>query len=430
MGVSTLTAGRIYQGQREGRDGESLVTAMDRLPHTALVKTYSHDGQVSDSAPTATAILAGVKTRNGVIGVGPEVAQNDCRASKRHAIPSLFELAQAQGRATGVVSTARITHATPAAAYAHSPQRDWESNANIPAAAQVEGCVDIARQLIEGKVGSRLDVMLAGGRSYFLPATANDPEYPKVSGKRTDGRDLIAEWRKRHPQGAYVWNSGQFRQVDLNQRAPMMGLFEPDHMQYEADRVRSAANEPSLKEMTEAAITKLASQKSGYVLLIEAGRIDHAHHAGNARRALEDTVALDNAVAAAMAMTDPKNTLIVVTADHSHTFVISGYPGRGNPILGPAASAGQPLTAEDGKGYTTLGYVNGPGALIGALRADPLKSDTQAVDFLQQALVPLESETHAGEDVVARASGPLAHLFNGTIEQHSIYYILAEALKL
>jgi alkaline phosphatase len=131
-----------------------------------------------------------------------------------------------------------------------------------------------------------------------------------------------------------------------------------------------------------------------------------------------------------MAMTDPKNTLIVVTADHSHTFVISGYPGRGNPILGPAASAGQPLTAEDGKGYTTLGYVNGPGALIGALRADPLKSDTQAVDFLQQALVPLESETHAGEDVVARASGPLAHLFNGTIEQHSIYYILAEALKL
>jgi alkaline phosphatase len=289
--------------------------------------------------------------------------------------------------------------------------------------------VDIARQLIEGEVGSQLDVMLAGGRSYFLPATANDPEHPKVTGKRTDGRDLIAEWQKRHPRGAFVWNSSQFRQVDLSHRAPILGLFEPDHMQYEADRVRSAPNEPSLEEMTQAAITKLASRKSGYLLLIEAGRIDHAHHAGNARRALEDTVALDKAVAAAMAMTDPKNTLIVVTADHSHTFVISGYPGRGNPILGAASAAGKPLKAADGKGYTTLGYINGPGAHSDGPRSDPLQIDTQAFDYLQQALVPLESETHAGEDVVARASGPLAHLFKGTIEQHSIYYILAEALK-
>lgn len=429
MGVSTLTAGRIYQGQREGRDGESLVTAMDRLPHTALVKTYSHDGQVSDSAPTATAILAGVKTRNGVIGVGPEVDQNDCRASKQHRIPSLFELAQDQGRATGVISTARITHATPAAAYAHTPQRDWEGNGDLPPSARAEGCVDIARQLIEGKVGSQLDLMLGGGRSYFRPTAATDPEYSNVRGKRTDGRDLIAEWQKRHPGGAYIWNSSQFRQVDLARRAPILGLFEPDHMQYEADRSRGAPNEPSLEEMTKAAITSLAARKAGYVLLIEAGRIDHAHHAGNARRALEDTVALDKAVAAAMAVTDPKNTLIVVTADHSHTFVISGYPGRGNPILGPAASAGQPLKAKDGKGYTTLGYVNGPGALVGALRSDPLQSATNAVDYRQQALVPLESETHAGEDVIARASGPLAHLFKGTIEQHSIYYVLAEALK-
>ncbi len=121
MGVSTLTAARIHQGQRQGVDGESFVTAMDRLSSTALVKTYSHDGQVSDSAPTATAILTGVKTRNGVIGVGPEVAENDCAASKQHELPSLFGLAQSQGLATGVISTARITHATPAASYARTP---------------------------------------------------------------------------------------------------------------------------------------------------------------------------------------------------------------------------------------------------------------------------------------------------------------------
>src|SRR3546814_14853050 len=96
---------------------------MDLLPYTALVKTYSHDGQVSDSAPTATAILAGVKTRNGVIGVGPEAAENDCATGRRHELPSLFGLAQSMGRATGIVSTDRLTHATPAAAFARSEER-------------------------------------------------------------------------------------------------------------------------------------------------------------------------------------------------------------------------------------------------------------------------------------------------------------------
>src|SRR3546814_17731961 len=97
---------------------------MDLLPYTALVKTYSHDGQVSDSAPTATAILAGVKTRNGVIGVGPEAAENDCATGRRHELTSLFGLAQSMGRAKGIVQTASLTHANPAAAFAHSAQPD------------------------------------------------------------------------------------------------------------------------------------------------------------------------------------------------------------------------------------------------------------------------------------------------------------------
>ncbi|KQM97777.1 hypothetical protein ASE85_12840 [Sphingobium sp. Leaf26] len=113
MGVATLTAARIHQGQRQGLDGESFVPAMDRLSNTALVKTYSHDGQVSDSAPTATAILTGVKTRNGVIGIGPEVPENECAVSKAHRLPSLFGFAQAQGMATGVISTARIMRRLP-----------------------------------------------------------------------------------------------------------------------------------------------------------------------------------------------------------------------------------------------------------------------------------------------------------------------------
>ncbi|WP_129793029.1 alkaline phosphatase [Sphingosinicella sp. CPCC 101087] len=428
MGVSTLTAARIHQGQRQGVDGESYVPAMDRLSHTALVKTYSHDAQVSDSAPTATAIMTGVKTRNGVIGVGPEVAENDCAASRRHTLPSLFGLAQSMGLATGIISTARITHATPAAAYAHTPQRDWEADGDVPEAARQQGCTDIARQMIEGEVGSRLDLVLGGGRANFLPTSAADPEYRESTGKRTDGRDLMADWRRRNPAGAFVWNQAGFAAVDLARTPRLLGLFEPDHMRFESDRPGDAAGEPSLAEMTRTAITMLGSRETGYVLLVEGGRIDHAHHAGNARRALEDTVALDAAVRTALEMTRREDTLILVTADHSHVFTISGYPERGNPILGLAGAGGAPFQAGDGKSYTTLGYANGPGAVVDAPRTDPAEADTGALDYRQQALVPLGAETHAGEDVVARASGPMAHLVKGTIEQHTLFYLMREAL--
>jgi alkaline phosphatase len=430
MGVSTLTAARIHQGQRQGKDGESFVPAMDRLSHTALVKTYSHDGQVSDSAATATAFLTGVKTRNGVIGVGPEAPANDCAASRNHELFSLFGFAQGQGRATGVVSTARITHATPAATYARTAQRDWEADSDLPDTAKQQGCIDIARQMVEGDVGSRLDLVLGGGRANFLPTTARDPEYADRKGKRADRRNLISEWQRRNPRGAYVWNSDAFSKIDLAGTPRILGLFEPDHMQYESDRAKDGGGEPSLADMTRAAITMLGNRANGYVLLVEGGRIDHAHHAGNARRALEDTIALDDAVKVALDMTDRQDTLVLVTADHSHTLAISGYPERGNPILGAAAFGGQALKAKDGKGYTTLGYANGPGAAEIEPRADPLQGDTTTLDYRQQALVQLGAETHGGEDVVARASGPMAHLVKGTIEQNSLFYIMREALTL
>lgn len=183
MGVSTLTAARIHRGQRQGRDGESFVPAMDRLSHTALVRTYSHDAQVPDSAPTATAILAGVKTRNSVIGLGPEAIVDDCAGSKGKAVPSLFAMAQDEGRSTGIISTARITHATPAAAYAHTPQRDWEIDGDLSAAARKAGCLDIARQMVEGQVGGKLDVILGGGRANFVPMSMPDSEYGDRTGK-------------------------------------------------------------------------------------------------------------------------------------------------------------------------------------------------------------------------------------------------------
>jgi alkaline phosphatase len=161
--------------------------------------------------------------------------------------------------------------------------------------------------------------------------------------------------------------------------------------------------------------------------MVEGGRIDNAHHAGNAARALEETDAFDAAIATALEMTDATETLIIVTADHSHTLIMSGYPARNNPVLGLVADGeGEPAIARDGKPYTALGYANGPGA-TDAVRSDLSGTDTQSVDYLQQALVPLGAETHAGDDVAIFARGPYAHLFQGVVDQQLVYHVMAYA---
>src|SRR5690606_37208519 len=133
--------------------------------------------------------------------------------------------------------------------------------------------------------------------------------------------------------------------------APLLGLFEPSAMHYVHDRGEDAAGEPTLAEMTRAAIERLQRDPDGYVLLVEGALIDYAHHAGNAFRALDETIALSEAVAVADAMTSADDTLIVVTADHAHTMTFAGYPARGNPILGKANRNNAPDTlATDANG--------------------------------------------------------------------------------
>ena len=156
--------------------------------------------------------------------------------------------------------------------------------------------------------------------------------------------------------------------------------------------------------------------------MVEGGRIDHAHHAGNAYRALIDTIAFSDAVQAAVNSTNPDETLIIVTADHSHTLTISGYPARGNPILGFVADAqGKPQLDVEGNAYTTLGYANGPGAMGEGPAKD---ADPTAVDYRQTAAVPTFMETHAGEDVPAYAQGPGASGVHGVMDQNELYGVM------
>lgn len=457
MGVSTVTAARILEGQLRGESGEENWLSFETLPHLALAKTYNTDQQVPDSAGTMTAIVAGAKTRAGVLAVDETVPRGDHTAVKGHRLETLLESAERRGLWTGVVTTARLTHATPAACYAHSPERGWESDGKLSDAARNEDFPDIARQLIEFPFGDGLEIAFGGGRSHFLPTEVRDPEDPERSGRRRDGRNLPLEWVARSSKSAYVWNLATFEALDPAANDQVLGLFEWDHMEWEVDRETDLAGEPSLSEMTTFAIDLLSRGPEGYFLMVEAGRIDHGHHVGNAYRALTDTVELSSAVKGALSKIDLRETLVIVTADHSHTFTIGGYPTRGNDILGlvhnnRVDSPGDTVLALDGLGkpYTTLGYQNGPG-YTGASpeqpegpkefphlarthsgiehgRPDLHDVDTTSPLYLQESAYPLHRETHAGEDVPVYAGGPGAARIRGVVEQNYLYDAMIHAL--
>ncbi|RNL60176.1 alkaline phosphatase [Zhongshania marina] len=460
MGISTVTAARILAGQLKGQSGEENNLSFDLFPYTGLAKTYNVDAQTPDSAGTMTALISGVKTDVGVIGVNENIVRGDCTTVAGNELVTALELAEIAGKSTGILSTARITHATPAATYAKSADRDWEDDGDMPAAAIGAGCEDIASQLInfEPNLEARIngvdvdgiEVVMGGGRRSFLPkdATFNSPDaVSSVEGDRTDGRDLTAEWKTRYPSGNYIFDQSSFDAIDTESTSKVLGLFNESHMQYEADRGNDVAGEPSLSEMTEKAIKILDNNDNGYFLMVESGRIDHAHHAGNAYNALNDAVELSEAVAKAVELSNSDDTLIIVTADHSHVFTIAGYPKRGNPILGKVVGIGSnsPSLAADGTPYTTLGYTNGLGLrdlgnetdadeaynqAIDAGRKDLSQIDTQAPGFHQEALIPLGSETHAGEDVGVYASGPGAALVSGTNEQNMVFHVMNYAADL
>ena len=435
MGVSTVTAARILEGQLRGNSGEENLLSFERLPYVALSKTYNTNQQVPDSAGAMTAMVTGVKTKAGLIAVNQNVVRGDYSTVSGNELTTIVELAEEAGMSTGVVTTARITHATPAATYAHSPERNWEDDRDLPADAKTADFPDIARQLIEFPYGDGLEVALGGGRRSFLPATMPDPEYPELTGERDDGRNLAGEWIERYPFSEYVWNKAQFDAVDPYDTEHLLGLFEPSHMKYEYDRSSDAAGEPSLSEMTSKALDILSRNERGFLLMVEGGRIDHAHHAGNAFRALTETIEFSNAVETALDRVDLKETLVIVTADHSHAFTMSGYPTRGNDILGKVVGndgRGEPsddyATDSGGLPYTTLGYANGPGYIPGE-RPDLSSVDTASADYRQEAAVPMRSETHSGEDVAIYAGGPGAYLLHGVQEQNVIYHVIEEALR-
>lgn len=195
MGVPTVTAARILKGQLNGQSGEETQLEMDKFPFVSLSKTYNTNAQVPDSAGTATAYLCGVKANEGTLGVSAAAVRSQCNTTQGNEVTSILKWAKDAGKSVGIVTTTRVNHATPSAAYAHCVDRDWYSDNEMPVEALQAGCKDIARQLFENI--PNIDVIMGGGRKYMFPKNMSDVEYPNIlkhSGTRKDGRNLVQEW--------------------------------------------------------------------------------------------------------------------------------------------------------------------------------------------------------------------------------------------
>jgi len=419
MSLSTVTAARILDGQLKGKTGEENILSWEYFKHVGLSKTYNTDSQVPDSAGTATAFMSGVKSRKGVINMNENVVRGDCKSSENNELMSLIMMAEQAGLSTGIVTTTRLTHATPSSGYAQSANRDWEYEAK-------DDCKDIASQLIDFPYGNGLEVALGGGRKNFMLNTQKDPE-ENLYGKRKS-RDLIKEWTNKSTNSVsykYIWNDTMLRALDPSKVDHLLGLFNRDHLNYEYYRKNDTGGEPSLTEMVAFALKVLQKNSKGYILLVEGGRIDHAHHANRAFHALHEAIELSKAVEQANNMTDPRNTLLIVTSDHSHTFTLGGYQSRGTPIFGFANGIGL-----DGKKFTSLGYHSGPGAAENKPRRQPTIEDLKNPDFKWPSLIPVSSAKHGGEDVGIYARGVQAHMIRGVVEQNYIFHVMDYALCL
>lgn len=295
-------------------------------------------------------------------------------------------------------------------------------------------CKDISRQLIEDEPGRFIKIVLGGGRSTFR--AAKDDGTVKWPCKRSDNLDLIGAWKAdKKLQGKtclYLENREELLSTNLEKTDYLFGLFAESHLPYEIDAAGTERDSPNITEMTKTAIQFLQkNKKNGFFLLVEGGRIDHAHHDNKALKALEEVVAFDQAIQAAQQLTNESDTLIIVTADHSHAFNINGYPPRGNPITGLSGEVG-----DNGYNQTTLTYSSGPGFMknINNQSTNPLfpwhDSSTLNIhdkNFRQVSINPLGSAAHGGEDVAVYATGPMAHLVYGVHEQNYVAHVMAHA---
>lgn len=390
MGYAHVTAARLAQGKK---------LHMDQIKTTGTMTTASANSIVTDSAAAGTAMATGFKTNNGMISVTPD----------GKSLKTILEAAREKAKATGLVSTTRITHATPAVFAAHVPDRDDETT--------------IADQMLKADV----DVLLGGGKSYFVPESAG--------GKRKDNRDLTAEAKTR----GYTVVSTKDELAAVN-GGKVLGLFNKSHLNYEVDR--DLTKEPSLAEMTTKAISLLDKNK-GFFLMVEGGRIDHAAHANDPAGVYGDTLAFDTAVNVALDYAEKnKDTMVIVTADHETGGLIIGAGGEDakaditllNKLTKTAEYMGKQIKADG----SNIDAVFARYAAINDLTENERTGIQTAANkalaaanvISARAGIKFNSGGHTGVTVPVMVTGEKEYELAGLIDNTQIAKIIADAMDL
>lgn len=289
MSTDGVTLARWYRG------GKAL--HLDAMV-SGLVRTYSADAAIADSAPAGTAMATGHKSHTGYVGVLPDantmpglpaLAPED----RKRPVASILEAAKLAGKATGLIATSEIMHATPADFSAHDPSRK-----NYDA-------------LSEQQVYQNIDVVLGAGSRFFEAANRGDRE------------DLLAVIKSRYQ---YVTRPEDMKQVSSGK---LWGMFSETALAYDMDR--DPAAEPSLAEMTQKAIDLLSQHPDGFFLMVEGSKIDWAAHANDAVGIISDVLAFDDAVGAALRFAAADgNTLVIAATDHGNSGITIGSAATTN----------------------------------------------------------------------------------------------------
>jgi alkaline phosphatase len=373
-----LAATRLYVGGADAR------LTFDSMNHLALLINYSKDFAVPDRAAAATALATGVRVNNRAISVDGDGKP----------LTSIVELARERGRATGLVTNAKLTDPTSVAFYAHpADPNDVDS---------------VAREFVEG---GKIDIAMGGGVASFLPETKG--------GERQDGRDLLLELRRNGFD--IVRTRAELEAIPAWRRPKLFGAFSSAELAF-ANQLEERSEQPSLADMVRRAIELLQYNAGGYLLLVDAGLMRKAAQDNNGERTLGETAELDRAVAVARRYAGQKSTIIVCGDVATGGMNLSGFPFRkdsGIALLG-LNSAGEPwITWATGpNGVKSYGAAKVPGTSNAQPEAEPLEP---AAFYAKSALSTLD-------DVVAFGSGPGTNALAGSVENTTIFKIIRDEL--
>ncbi|WP_321372386.1 alkaline phosphatase [uncultured Desulfuromusa sp.] len=269
---------------------------------TGTVKVHMANSVIPGSAAAATAFATGHKTTVRFLGVGPRtedlLTDFEPTAAPYAPVASVLEAAQRAGKATGIVSTSRVTHATPAAFASHVEDRGWDND------------------IMEHMVYNNIDVVFGGGARHLL-STDDEPYTTSFgatwNGKRTDGQNLMDVLEDRGY--TFVDSKTQMQEVTSGK---VWGLFDDSHMQPDMDRQYFAEHEPSLAEMVEKAIEILSQDPDGFLLMVEGSQVDWAGHNNDPIYMVTDFIAFDDAVKVANDFAEKNHrTTVLAYPDHN-----------------------------------------------------------------------------------------------------------------